>query len=317
MKILVKAPNWLGDAVMSLPALQALREMQPDARLGVLTRRALADLYRAAIADEILPYDGALSAVKIAREGRWDAALILPRSFASALMIFGARIPRRIGYRGEGRSFMLTDAIPRARSLLRTHRVHYYHHLLKALGEPPAPKPPRLRLPPEAVAWALDRMGDAEWIGINPGATYGKAKQWYPERFIETARRLKRRAVVVGGPAEADLGARVAGEIEGALNLAGRTDLLQLAAVIARCRLFITNDTGPMHVADAVGTPIVAVFGPTDPVTTPPFGERHTLVRRDLECSPCLKRECPLGHHECMKRIGVDDVVRACERWLT
>ncbi len=317
MRLLVKGTNWLGDAVMSLPTLRSLRQMHPGAHISILTRKTLADLYGGApYVDEALPYDGALGAVKLARRARVDAALILPRSFSSALMLFSARVPRRIGYGGEGRSFMLTDALPRDRALLTTHRVHYYHHLLTALGKPPAPKPPELRLPDDVKAWAREQMAGDDWLGLNPGATYGLAKQWMPERFAAVARRLDLRVAVVGGPAEAELGARVAADIRGAVNLAGRTGILQLAAVIDRCRLFLTNDTGPMHVADAVGTPIVAIFGPTDWIATPPFGKRHTIVRREIECAPCLKRTCPLGHHNCMKWVTIDEVVEACNKWL-
>lgn len=329
-RILVTGNNWLGDAVMSLPTLRSLRAMNPGARISVLSRPSVAGLYAGLpYVDETLvppPRKGRLRSwlglVKELRRRKFDAALILPRSFSSALPPFTARIPRRIGYAGDGRSPMLTDAVPRDPELLRVHRVRYYHHLLKAFGTPPEPKAPSLDVAPEADAWAASRVPEGRpLVGINPGATYGEAKQWYPERFIETARRLAKRrgasTVVVGGPAERELGDRVAAEIgDRAVSLAGRTDLPQLAAVIRKCGLFLTNDTGPMHVADAVGVPIVAIFGPTDWIATPPYGKKHAIVRTEIECSPCLKRVCPLGHHNCMKRVTVDDVVAACERAL-
>ncbi len=321
MKILVKGNNWLGDAVMSLPALHSLRAMHPRARVSVLTRPFLADLYRGATGvDEVILHEtGSVkswaSTARKLKTHPFDAALVLPRSFSSALLVFSARIPRRIGYACEGRTAMLTDT-PRPLPP-RVHRVRHFHHLLTALGEPPPVPPPRIEVLPDAAAWAEERLPGDGWIGFNPGATYGAAKQWFPDRFIELGRRLARRAriAVVGGPAEAGLGGRVAAGV-GGVNLAGATDISRLAAAIARCRLFVTNDTGPMHVADAVGTPVVAVFGPTDWIVTPPFGERHTLVRHDIECSPCLKRVCPLGHHDCMKRVTVEETLRACEGWL-
>ncbi len=318
MRILAKGANWLGDAVMTLPSLRTLRAMRPEAHLAVLSKRGLADLYRCApYVDDVVPYDTWLGARRAIR-GRYDVALLFPRSFSSALLAYSSRIPRRIGYVGEGRSALLTDRIPRDPALLRRHRVHYYHHLLSRLGTPPEPEPPLLEVPGEALEWARRTLPDGPLVGVNPGATYGTAKQWYPDRFVEVGRRLAAhgRIVVVGGPAEAALGTRVAAEIPGAIDLAGRTGLSQLAALLARCRLFLTNDTGPMHVADAVGIPVVAVFGPTDPVTTPPFGRHHTIVRKALECSPCLKRTCPLGHHRCMKLIPTDEVWVACRRWL-
>ncbi len=320
MKILVKGTNWLGDAVMSLPALRALKEMLPKARVSVLTRPAFADLYRGAPwVDEIVPHErgGVRPWMRTVREVRrrgFDAAIVLPRSFSSALLVFTARVPRRIGYAGDGRRALLTDA---PEPLPRRHRVHHYHHLLSALGEPPPARPPCLKILPDAAAWARERMPDGPWIGLNPGATYGSAKQWFPDRFIELGRRLaaRGRIVVVGGPAEAGLGERVARGADG-LSLAGRTTVSQLAAAIARCRILVTNDTGPMHVADAVGVPVAAIFGPTDWIETPPFGKGHAIVRQEIECSPCLKRVCPLGHHNCMKLVTVDRVLAACREIL-
>ena len=316
MNILVKGNNWLGDAVMSLPTLQSLKEMSPRSRVTVLSKPAFVDLYRGApYVDEVLPHQrgGMARWMKTVRElksRRFDAAILLPRSFSAAFLAWSVRIPRRIGYAGSGRTKLLTET---PEPLGRRHRVYQYHHLLSALGTPPAVEPPRLAPPADAVAWARETLPGGPWIGLNPGATYGAAKQWFPDRFIELGRRLAGRGklVVVGGPAEAELGDRVARGIDGR-SIAGRTTISQLAAAIGRCSLFVTNDTGPMHVADAMGTPMVAVFGPTDWVVTPPFGRNHTIVRHEIECSPCLRRTCPLGHHDCMKKIPVDQVEKAC-----
>jgi heptosyltransferase-2 len=313
MNILVKGNNWLGDAVMSLSMFRSLKEMTPRGRVTVLTKPAFADLYRGVpYVDDVLAHKrgGVRPWMEMVREitrQKFDAAIVLPRSFSAALLVWSARIPRRIGY---GRARFLTET---PELIGRDHRVRHYHHLLSALGKPPAVRPPRLEILPEAAAWAKEILPGGPWIGLNPGATYGVAKQWFPERFIALGRRLSAvaRIAVVGGPSEAELGRRVAQET-GGVNLAGRTTISQLAAAIARCALFVTNDTGPMHVADAVGVPIVAIFGPTDWVVTPPFSQDHTIVRHDLECSPCLKRVCPLGHHNCMKLVAVDEVLRAC-----
>ncbi len=317
-KILVKGNNWLGDSVMSLPMLRSLREMLPRARIAVLTKSVFADLYRGApYVDEVIPHEREglgtwMGTVRELRRRKFDTAIVLPRSFSAAFLAWSARIPRRIGYATDGRRAFLTEAPEPA--ALRRHRVHHYHHLLSALGDPPPVRSPRLDLQPDALEWAEEKLPGNSWIGVNPGATYGAAKQWFPDRFIELGRRLSSRGrfVVTGGPAETALGERVARGVNG-VNLTGRTDISRLAAVISRCHLFITNDTGPMHVADAVGIPIVAVFGPTDWVVTPPFGKKHTLVRQGVDCSPCLRRSCPLGHHECMKRVNVAEVERACK----
>ncbi len=321
MKVLVKAANWLGDAVMSLPTLVSLRAMLPKgSTVAVLTKPAFADLYRGApYVDEVLAHErGGLrpwvGTVRDLKRRKFDVAL-LTRSFSSAFLLFSARIPRRIGYAGGGRSALLSDPVQRVKE--RRHRVLDFHHLLTPLGAAPAVTAPRLEPDAEAVAWAAATLPDGPWIGLNPGATYGAAKQWFPDRFIELGRRLskKGRLVIVGGPAEAELGERVAKGVDG-LNLAGKTRIPQLAAAIARCRLFVTNDTGPMHVADAVGAPMVAIFGPTDWIETPPYGRSHTIVRHEIECSPCKKRVCPLGHHDCMKRLTVEQVWKACEERL-
>ena len=317
MNILVKGNNWLGDAVMSLPTLRSLREMRPNARITLLTKPSFADLYRGSPhVDEVLPHERGnvrrwMAMVRELKRRNFDAALLLPRSISSAFPAWSARIPRRIGY---GRSALLTD---RPAPVGRRHRVHHFHHLLSALGDPPDVHAPRIDLLPDAKEWAAERLQGNGWIGIHPGPTYGAAKQWFPDRFIELGKRLAKRGriVVVGGSAEAELGERVAKAVGGDC-IAGKTSVSQLAAAIARCSLFVTNDTGPMHVADAVGVPIVAVFGPTDWVTTPPFGKKHAIVRHEIECAPCLKRVCPLGHHHCMKKVGVDEVEKACLAWL-
>jgi heptosyltransferase-2 len=312
MKVLVKASNWLGDAVMTLPTLVSLREMLPKgSTISVLTKPAFADLYPP-FADEILPHErgGVQPWIRTVREiksRKFDAALLMTRSFSAAFLVFSARVPRRIGH---GKA-MLTDAVKRGGG----HRVLDFHRLLEPLGAPPPVKAPKIALQAEAVRWAEQTLPGGPWIGLNPGATYGAAKQWFPERFIELGRKLRRKIVVVGGPAEAELGERVAKGVDG-LNLAGKTSLPRLAAVLARCELFVTNDTGPMHVADAVGTSMVAIFGPTDWIETPPYGTSHTIVRHEIECSPCKKRVCPLGHHDCMQKLGVDAVLRACEARL-
>jgi heptosyltransferase-2 len=320
MNILVKGNNWLGDAVMSLPMLRALKDMDPGGRVVVLTKPGFSDLYRGApYVDEVLLHErgGMGRWVKTLRDlkrRRFDAAFVLPRSFSAAMLTWSARIPRRIGYGGRGRTRLLTEPLPPPD---RRHRVVHYHQLLSALGKAPPVTAPRFEIPDDARAWVEERMPGGPWIGVNPGATYGAAKQWYPERFIELGKALskKGRIVVVGGPAEAELGERVAKGV-GGICLAGKTSISQLAAAIARCSLFVTNDTGPMHVADAVGASMVAIFGPTDWIVTPPYGKNHTIVRHEIECSPCLQRVCPLGHHDCMKKVQVVDVLQACEERL-
>ncbi|MBI3267511.1 MAG: lipopolysaccharide heptosyltransferase II [Planctomycetes bacterium] len=334
-RILVKGANWLGDAVMSLPVLAALRRLHPAARITVLTKPSLAELYALAPgADETLSQGAGLNplrapaawwrVVQELRVRRFQLAVVLPGSFVAALAAWAGGAGRRIGYAQEGRSFLLTEALPKPPEPAKRHRVEFYLNLLAPLGPVPPPTAPRLEAPSDARAELERRLREvgiaagATCVALNPGATYGSAKQWLPERFVEVGRALSAdgaRVLVLGGPEEAALGARVAAEIPGGTNFAGRTSLPLLAAALARTAVLVTNDTGPMHVAQAVGTPVVAIFGPTDPVTTPPFGDRHTIVRRPVECSPCLLRTCPIDHR-CMTRIEAGEVLEATRAWL-
>ena len=337
-RILVKGTNWLGDAVMSLPALDALRARFPAARISVLTLAGLADVYagRPSV-DEVLPYQKGrglagiaawLDRVKRIREARFDLAVLLPDSFHSALTVWCAGVPRRVGYRKELRGWMLTDPVSRRPRSRNVHRVVDYLSLVGFDGHTPENFAPALTPAPEDLAWADENLRAAGFdpaqrplVGFNPGATYGDAKRWPRERYAALGRRLVAEAgaaiVVVGGPAEIDLGDFLARELptSSTLSLSGRTSIRRLAAVLARCHVLVTNDTGPMHVAQAVGTRIVALFGPTDPVNTPPWGANHVIVRKPVPCSPCFLRECPIDHR-CMTRIEVDEVFREVESSL-
>lgn len=327
-RVLVKGNNWLGDAVMSLPAIGGIKLVKPGAHVTVLTKEALAPLYRASEeADEILSYNGTLEAVRSLRKREFDACLILPRSFKSALLSALGRIPVRIGYAADTRSLLLTVPVPRGEETLKTHRVYYYFNLLRGFAPtPPVPRP-KLKVLPEAEAWArgfLDALPiqGRQAVVMNPGSAYGGAKRWPADRYGALGRRLAREldafVAVVGGPGERTLTGEVAGRIgRFAADLGGKTSIPETIALISRCGLFVGNDTGPMHIADALGKPIVAIFGPTDPVTTRPFGRDHEILRRPLECSPCLQRECPLGHHDCMRSIEVNEAFQACRRMLS
>lgn len=326
---MVKGTNWVGDTIISFPAVSALRQQFPKARITVLTKAPLAELWKAHPAiDEVLPYDmpsgarrilGELQIARLIRQKEIDLAVIFPRSFSSALMVFLGGVPRRIGYKGEGRGLLLTGGIACTAELLRRHRMYYYLHLIEQLGSYSSPPLPALSLNGAQEKWAdtfLSNTGlkGKVLVGLNPGATYGEAKCWPPERFAELGRRLIKdqgAAILIFGssrPQEKALNAAIAQGIgEGCLNLSGETSLWQLAALLRRCRLLVTNDTGTMHVAAATGTRVAAIFGPTDPCTTSPLGEGHVVIRRDVSCSPCLKRVCP-EDHRCMDLIEVEEV---------
>jgi lipopolysaccharide heptosyltransferase II len=336
-RILVKGTNWVGDTILSFPAVYALRQQFPNAHITVLTRSRLADLWKANPSiDEVLPYDmpsgvrrilGELQIARLIKQKTIDLAVIFPRSFSSALMVFVGGVPRRIGYKSEGRGLLLTERIACTAELLSRHRMYYYLHLIKQLGSYPSPPLPSLALNGTQERWADTFLSDSGLkgevlVGLNPGATYGEAKCWPPERFTELGRRLikdKGATILIFGssrPQEKVLNATIArGISEGCLNLSGKTSLLQLAALLRRCRLLVTNDTGTMHVAAAIGTRVLAIFGPTDPRTTSPLGKGHVVIRREVSCSPCLKRVCP-EDHRCMELISVADVLEGAEKGL-
>ncbi len=336
-KILVKGTSWVGDTIISFPAVHSLSRLFPKAHIAVLAKSHLAELWKAnPDIDEVIPYDmptgagrifGELRIAQLIRQKKIDLAVIFPRSFSSAWMIFLGGIPRRIGYRGEVRDLLLTKRIDWTTEVLNRHRMYYYLNLIERLGHCPSPSLPSLSLNGKLQGWAdsfLTHNGlrGKLLIGFNPGATYGEAKCWPPKRFIELGRRLIEdygASILIFGsprPKEKELNAAIAQGIgEGCLNLSGQTSLLELAALLRRCHLVVTNDTGTMHVAAAVGTRVVALFGPTDPRTTSPLGEGHVIIREEVSCSPCLKRVCP-EDHRCMELISVVNVLEAAQKGL-
>jgi heptosyltransferase-2 len=327
----------VGDTIISFPAISALRHQFPKACIAVLSKFHLTELWRAnPDIDEVISYDmpagvgrgfGELKIGRLIRQKEIDLAVIFPRSFSSALMVFLGGVPQRIGYKGEGRGLLLTERVACTSELLSRHRMYYYLHLIEALGRCPSPPLPTLSLNGKLEGWADVFLSRTDLrrellIGLNPGATYGEAKCWSPARFAELGRRLIKdhgASILIFGssrPQEKMLNTSIAAGIgEGCLNLSGETSLLQLAALLRRCRLLITNDTGTMHVAAAVGTKVIAIFGPTDPRTTSPLGEGHVVIRREVSCDPCLKRVCHTDHR-CMELISVTNVIEAVQEGL-
>ena len=320
-KVLVRATNWLGDAVMSLPAIRSIRRIFPHAHLAVLARPWVADLYaRETAIDRVIPYPGGQgwsgrrAMARSLRAERFDGAILLQNAFDAALIAWMAGIPERIGYNRDGRGWLLTRAIavPEPGDLPRHERFYYLELLRRAGMMEHFPACPEIRLEGTAAARAAGRarlaaMGiGGEALGISPGAAYGNAKRWLPERFAEAAAELGMPVIVCGSKAERPLCEEVARLVRGygreAFNLAGETSLREFIDLTAACRLVLTNDSGAMHVASALGVPTVTVFGATDDTTTGPTGALARVVREHAECSPCLLRECPIDHH-CMTRV--------------
>ena len=323
-RLIIRAPNPLGDAIMSLPAMAAVRAALGGRTLVVAAAPSLAPLFEeitAVAPDQVIALDQAREAAQL-REARADAILLLTNSFRTAWVSRQARIPRRLGYRAHGRSLLLTGGVRKPRQ--RVHQSEYYLHLVRELGfdgaqaAPSHPGGPFIQITPQTRLRAdafLKTLGmdrSAPLVGFAPGAAYGHAKRWPPDRVAEVIARLGARGVtcvMVGAD-----GDRAAGrEIESTLpagspvvNVIGRTDLRLLSGLLASCDAFVSNDSGAMHLAAAVGVPVAAIFGPTNERVTAPLGD-HDVIIHQVFCRPCMLRDCPIDHR-CMRRVSADTV---------
>jgi heptosyltransferase-2 len=331
-RLLFKGNNWLGDVIMSLPAIYFAKKVFTRVHIAVLTDPNYAELYQSqSYIDEVVTYrlergiKRLKSMSRIAKKLKgFDCAIIFPRSFSSAFMVYLAGIPRRIGYKGDMRAALLTDAVEREEVVKNIHRVYYFLNLLTPIYKGKIkPRMPELGIPLHLKKWAQQQIRkDKIVVGFNPGAIYGSAKMWDIEKFAKVARLLIKshnvKIVVFGSQSEIELSEKFCHLVNGKdslINFTGKTSVLQLCALIDRCSLFITNDTGAMHVADALGVPIVAIFGSTDPYTTSPYGVKKTIIRHKVECAPCLLKKCPKDH-KCMRLVRVDEVYDAAVKWL-
>ena len=338
-KIIVRAPNWIGDAVMCTPALMDLREACSTAKIILWARPTIADLLRAHPSiDEIFVYEnngihrgilGKIALIRALRKGQFDLAVLFQNAFEAALLSFLGGIPERHGFATDGRRIFLSKAIPVQGKKGDGHQVQYYQELIRRIFGKASNRSPRLVVLREEEDRIAQRFPELSirnenlLIGLNPGSVYGTAKRWLPDRFAETADRLVEKlevdrmfkgnvqCVLVGAAGEEVLSQAIANRMRRKpLVLSGKTSIRELMAIIKRCCLFLTNDTGPMHIAAAFNVPLVAIFGPTDPRNTAPFANGETVVRYPVSCSPCLLRHCPIDHR-CMTQISVDDVYRA------
>ncbi len=314
---------------MSLPALHALRDRFPDAEITILAKPWVADLYRREpFCDRLIPHTAVdlSSKFRAARELRkenFECAILLQNAFEAAAIAFLAGIPERIGYARDARSALLTRAIavPEAGEILRHERFYYLELLRRAGIIDKMPESVHIRLDGAGAARESGLMHFRELglgdrvIGISPGAAYGTAKRWLPERFAESANQLARElhatVAIFGSQSERALCESVAAAIDAkSHNFAGETTLAEFIEMAAACRVYLTNDSGAMHIASALGVPTIAIFGATDDTTTGPTGPLSRVVREKVECSPCLKRECPIDHR-CMTRVDAARVAEA------
>jgi heptosyltransferase-2 len=333
-RVVVRGVNWVGDAVMSVPALRELRRLFPRARLTLATRPWAEGIFDGAdfIDDFLVTGGGSGKTSAVLREARgWRArrfelAVLFPNSFAPALVAALARVPVRAGYATQGRAPLLTHRVGVPEWRGRRHEVFYYLNLVAELERKLyGTSTVEARGPDASLRVTEARLRDAQLllfengarpgrplVAICPGSTNSRAKRWPAERFAAVADLLAERAgaevVLVGAAAESDISDEVARHMRARpVVLTGRTDLAQTAAVLKASDLLVTNDTGPAHVAAAVGCPVVVVFGPTNPVTTRPFSDSAEVVRRPPVCAPCMLRDCPIDHR-CMTAVTPDEV---------
>ena len=323
-RMIVRIPNWLGDAVMATAALKEFRRNQEDS-ITLLGQPNLLQVFSASpYRYSFLPYDrnrehagwkGLWEIASRLRKEKFDRGYLLTNSFSSALLFRLGGVRERVGFRGHFRSGLLTHALPPLG--ITRHQAEKYAFLLT--GNIPEPLQPEIFLTEEERSWAKEvlkqhKITNRTRIGFAFGAAYGSAKRWPPERYAETARRcitdLGAKVLLFGGEKEAEAAVGLVEQVgKGCLNFAGQTGLRELFALIERCRVLVCNDSGLMHVATALETPVIALFGPTDPIETGPLGTGNRIVSQDLDCAPCLKRECPLGHHACMELIQVNTII--------
>ncbi len=340
-RILVRSTNWIGDAIMTTPAVRSIRENYPDAEITMLALPWVSDVFTASPrVDHIFVYDkngrhqGLQGKWKLAsdlRENKYDAAILLQNAFEAALITALARIPARGGYTTDGRGLLLTHGVKKHHEIGLKHQVYYYQEMLSGLGLTPGSDQLELFLPAKAKEAAdkgfqecFSRTGKVPVIGLNPGAAYGPAKRWPAEKFAALARRVCDKSdallLVFGTDADRSAAATIASTVEDpgrVVDLTGKTDLATAMAYIDRCDVFVTNDSGLMHVAAALQTPTAAIFGSTDHIATGPFSDNAHIIRKPITCSPCKKTHCPENHLQCMEQIQPEEVFSSVQALLS
>jgi len=329
-RILVLSPNWLGDAVMALPAIADVRRHFHGATLIVAARRSIANLFHMTpTVDQVVVLEGADVSTLKAQQA--DVAILLPNSFKSAWLVTRAGVPQRWGYAADFRRPLLSRAIARPRRSV--HQAAYYQHLVRELGIESGPLEPAISVPGDALAAARTLLNSRAWIpsrplvAIAPGAAYGTAKRWLPEHYASLLSRLVEigaQCVLVGSRGDTETTEWIQrlipdGTRKHVLDLTGVTTLESLVGVIATAKAFVSNDSGAMHVAAAVGAPVAAVFGPTREYETKPLpraGGRVEVLIHPVWCRPCMLRECPIDHR-CMKGLSPDRVLAAVRDLMT
>ena len=333
--ILIRATNWVGDAVMTLPALEAVRENFPSASITVLARPWVAPVFEnhPAVNDLLIyrKHDALIKnlseirrLIHVIRANRYDLAVLFQNAFEAALLAYLGGVKSRLGFDSDGRGFLLTHGIKRTNEIFAVHQVEYYLSILKAAGLKAESRNPVLHVAKNDFIKAenlLRQNGISEddfLLGLSPGAIFGNAKRWPAERFAKigdlAAGKWNAKVIIMGSKKEKEIGTSMTGLMRHKpVDFCGTTSLGEAMGIIRRCNLFVTNDSGLMHIAAALGVPTLAIFGSTDHVATGPRGVKTRIIKHDIDCSPCLKPECPTDF-KCMLSIEAEEVWNEMEK---
>jgi lipopolysaccharide heptosyltransferase II len=336
-RLLIRSTNWIGDAVMTTPAVRAIRKCFPNTHISLLAKPWVVPVFKnSEHIDRLLIYNdegrhkGLFGKFRLARDLKkyhFDAAILLQNAFEAALITFLAGIPFRIGYDTDVRQLLLTHAVSCTNEIKKKHQTDYYLNIVRGIGMEEDNRELYLKLNQkdrfraEKILLEQHLSLDDKIVGINPGATYGPAKQWPLDRYARLADKIQAftggRIIIFGGPNDRKLGEKILQRMRHRpIDLTGKTRLGEAMALIERCDLFITNDSGLMHVAAALDVPLIAVFGSTNSITTGPLSQNSRIVQVPLECSPCLRPECPKGHLDCMDQISVEMAFKVAKDML-
>lgn len=336
-RVLIRGTNWVGDALMTTPAVAAIRHNFPNARISMLVVPWVLDLFiHNPHIDEVIPYfregrhkgfQGKLALVRELKERKFDLSILLQNAFEAALLTWGASIPRRVGYNTDLRGPLLTQAVALRPEYKKMHQTEYYLAMIRDLGLEVSDLDMVLPVPEEYNSKIIQRLKEYGFEGsplivLAPGATYGSAKMWPGKRFsllaAEVVRHWGARLIILGSGQEKGVGNDIVRSVgrDAAVNLCGATSLLEAAAWIRQATLVISNDSGLMHMAAALSKPQLAIFGPTDRSTTGPRNNRAVIISHETACAPCLKVRCPIDHR-CMESITVEEVFEGVGQMLS
>jgi heptosyltransferase-2 len=333
MKILVRVPNWIGDSILVFPFLESLNKNFPDAEIWIAAKPWVKDLFiSCSIIKGLIPLSpqndirSLRNSARKIEAYRFDRGIVLPNSFSSALLFYLAKIPHRWGYQRDGRGLLLNKGVNPQNRENAIHQVHYYLGLLEGLGLKIYTPELKFHLTDQEKKEAQDLLRslnveqERTLVVFHPGAAYGPSKRWPAQRYALLAKlfqdKEEARILIIGSRDEAQAAESLSSMLSNKpLNLAGKTSLRLLAGLISHASLFVSNDSGPMHMANALRIPVVAIFGPTDPRLTGPFHKPASVIKKEVPCAPCSYRKCPYDHR-CMERIEAEEVYQMSKQFL-